>query len=1345
MSALFISHSSADSAAAAELTAWLARQGHRSVFLDFHPERGIPAGRHWEQELYAQLRACQAVVVLCSADSMASPWCFAEITHARALGKPVFPLKIGPGAVSPLLGDLQIVDLTRDREQGHERLAAGLAAAGLDPTGLFEWDGSRAPYPGLLAFQKADAAVYFGREAAIQSTREKLNRLQRLGGARLVLVLGASGSGKSSLMRAGIMPRLQREPDRWLVAEPFRPLSRPFDAVAIALAGVAKGVDWKSIRDVLRRSGDDGAWRDLLNDLRRAAACPEATLLLVIDQFEELLGDGADDECAAFMRLLREMTSVPDAPVLCVAALRSDFLGAFQTTPALDGVSHEALLVPPMAPAELTQVVEGPARVAGVELEPGLASAMVADTATGDALPLLAFALRELWDRHGAGGSLRLEHYRALGGLQGALARAAEALCTEGNLDTSQLELLRQALLRLVRVDPEGRFVRQPRAWAELPQPVQPLLERFVQARLLVSRGELDGARILEVAHEALIHHWQRLRHWVDQDRQFLLWRESLRTAMTDWNRNDQSTDFLLRGVLLSQSIQWTIERPSDLTDAEHVFIRHSMMANRRAVRRKRLRLIAVVASTSAAVLGVAFLLYMQASNRQRTASLQAVTIWADLTDKTANDFLESSHQIALWSLTYSSRLVQQYFVSLLQSTPELHIRFGMHPHEIARALGLRWPTSPEAMEILNAALRGDRKPPDFDQSEALGQGLSELAARLTDPELHHAYEAILSAMDTLQVQDREQAEYQLSVIAKTLGSLAPRLDEDQSRRAVQALLKRIEANTTLWLLADLAAALRVVPGILTDEQARVATASLLKAATLITDEHYAPLLTGAMRSVAVKYGEQQAQDALNEMLVLASRTHNPATLEVVATAAASLPVELTDEQAGQVVDRVLRAIQKTTDPRDLGPLGKGLGALIGKLRGPQLQKAIPSVLKIGQRQDQYSLLVWLPAARSVTPGLTTKQAREVFHTTLRAIQRNTAYGMRGEVSETVAGLTQRLPKEDTHSALGWAMAVIEAPNSWDTLQAAGEVTRMLAGRLTEAETERARESLLRSLLGLNIGTRKRPDPYFSPGAFAALLRAVAALNGPLSPTQTDQFVMTFLETAGRNRAVSGDRDLLSVPVSAFASKLPQKEVSRVFALVSDWMENPPEYARYSLDEFGRALQKVSFLLGERLEGGDATASSARILRVLRLRNGAEYLLPFVDSMTGMASQLPEVSRIEGLTIAKSGLAWARSRYEAESWARAVCALLPRNNAIEFVRGIVESMKYPVGGGSTTAVLMNCLSDRFVAAPRRGAGLSAMLYWIATSYPQVDLYQRPDCPPPARRDVWCPVASSDRK
>ncbi len=585
MSAIFISHSSADNPVAGELSAVLARAGHRSVFLDFDPQAGIPAGRHWERELYAQLRSCQAMVVLCSANSVASPWCFAEITHARALGKAIISVRLDTTPVWGLLTDRQVIDLLTDRAAGWQRLLHGLKAAGLDPTALADWDGARPPYPGLAAFEAKDAAVYFGRATAIQNGLETLARLRDRGGPRLVLVLGASGSGKSSLVRAGIVPRVERDKGLWLVAPPFRPLAKPLEGMAMALAALPGAPGWSAIRSSLDIATDPDRWLGVINDLR-AQVGPEASVMLVVDQLEEALDASAEQtqgaERAAFLGLLRSVAEQSNGPLFVLATLRSDFLGAFQTHPLLRGVAYEPIHLAQIALADIGQVIEGPARMAGIELEPGLAQAMVADTATDNALPLLAFTLRELHDRFTTelqrGGRLTIDQYRhQLGGLQGAVARAAEALC-EGS-SAQELGTLRRALLGLVRIDTEGRFVRRVRLWRELPEAAHAQLERFVTARLLTSRTPAGGEhapsasdeampearseRVLEVAHETLFSSWQRLAGWLAADREFMLWRERLNSACATWQTNQRDATLVLRGPLLAEAQRWRSERAS--------------------------------------------------------------------------------------------------------------------------------------------------------------------------------------------------------------------------------------------------------------------------------------------------------------------------------------------------------------------------------------------------------------------------------------------------------------------------------------------------------------------------------------------------------------------------------------------------------------------------------------------------------------------------------------------------------------------------------------------------------------------------------------------------------------
>ena len=422
-----------------------------------------------------------------------------------------------------------------------------------------------------MVFQEQDAAVYFGRGNEIQATVEKLNRMQRFGDTQLAVVLGASGSGKSSLLRAGVLPRLRRDSDRWLVLGTFRPLGQPVDRLATVLSAAFKscGTDhpWQEIRDRLAQPATDTAAAyliELVKDLRVASGRSEAALLLGIDQFEELLTSGGEDR---FLKLLRTLVQAGNRSVILIATLRSDFLGKFQNHGILRGLAYEPIDLPQLPLEAFTEVIEGPARLAGLELEPGLAGAVVADAGTDDALPLLAFAMRELWEARGADGLLTIDQYRnGLGGLQGSVAKAADGIYPHRFRSPDEERDLRNAFLAMVRVV-GGDYVRKPARWNELPESANAMLERFVQGRLLVSRGE-GTDRILEVAHEALIRRWGKLRAWVEENREFLRTRERIASQVRLWEEEGRRPDRLLApGRPLAEGEDLLATRRADLEE----------------------------------------------------------------------------------------------------------------------------------------------------------------------------------------------------------------------------------------------------------------------------------------------------------------------------------------------------------------------------------------------------------------------------------------------------------------------------------------------------------------------------------------------------------------------------------------------------------------------------------------------------------------------------------------------------------------------------------------------------------------------------------------------------------
>jgi AAA ATPase domain/TIR domain len=428
--------------------------------------------------LYYKLRQCQAVVALLTPSWLASKWCFAELVQAREKGKAIFPVKVQPCETS-VFGDVQHIDLTAKSDEGYRRLAIGLRERGLDPLDAFDRDPKRPPYPGLLAFQEEDAAVFFGRGQEILNGLETLDALRRRGrGApRLVLFLGASGSGKSSLVRAGLIPRLKKTPSEWLPLAPFRPQDEPLDELALALAdrleALGRPQDWGEIAKKLKAAAgqepaDGKVLVTLVRELTIAAKRREATVVLTIDQAEELFGYSSADAASRFWRLLRSALEASDRQLIAVATMRSDFLGEFQAVRALHDpaydhdFAYQAVPVDPMPERNFVEIIRGPARLAGLQLEYGLVEAMVADTVTRDALPLLAFTLRRLYDRCGEDGRLEIHEYDDLGRLEGAIRAEADRVLSEAPPSSEDLEALRAAFVpTMVRINAEGAYARR--------------------------------------------------------------------------------------------------------------------------------------------------------------------------------------------------------------------------------------------------------------------------------------------------------------------------------------------------------------------------------------------------------------------------------------------------------------------------------------------------------------------------------------------------------------------------------------------------------------------------------------------------------------------------------------------------------------------------------------------------------------------------------------------------------------------------------------------------------------------------------------------------------------------
>jgi len=612
MSHIFISHSSRDTEQAARLLTCLHAHGFSETFLDFDKHAGLAPGADWERTLYREMAAAEAVILILTKNWFESKWCFAEFTQARALGKAIFPLIEAPTGETLVSSDIQHLDLVKDREGGLARLTTELTEVVVNARGGFAWEHTRPPYPGLLAFDEADAATYFGRDDDIRRLIERLNARRAQGGAKLVAVLGASGSGKSSLLRAGVLPRLKRDKRNWIVLPPFRPQLHPVEELAQAVAmALGPGSDWRHWREAFASEDLTPTLSDLARDLRATHGSNEAQILITVDQSEELFGAAEKTGAEQFLRVLNSLQD-ERLPFLVAMTLRADYLDELQRAPALTAPFEEFSLKP-MALARVRDIIEGPARVAGLTVDDALTAAAMSDAATDDALPLLAFALRELYDRFGQKRHLTLEAYRALGDdarqlspLENAVRRKADEVLAAAKPSPEDLQALREAFVpAMVRVNAEGEYVRRPARFEALPPNARPLIERLARARLLIIQKEQD-ATMVEVAHEALLRKWPLLRGWLDEEREFLIGKDQLEQDLLDWGKTpaQEKTEALLSGLKLTRARAWLVEKPLQLSEAERRFIQDSIAHHEaEAARREKFRRRVQQASVTAAVI----------------------------------------------------------------------------------------------------------------------------------------------------------------------------------------------------------------------------------------------------------------------------------------------------------------------------------------------------------------------------------------------------------------------------------------------------------------------------------------------------------------------------------------------------------------------------------------------------------------------------------------------------------------------------------------------------------------------------------------------------------------------
>ena len=638
MPLLFISHSSKDKAEAEKLVEWLEAQGVDSLFLDSDAQHGIKAGSDWEKTLYQAIRRSHAFIFLISDHWIASQWCGFEFMQARALGKIIFPIRIQAGLDTEIASDLQHLDFNKDRDDALQRLQSGISEITLNTRHHVAWDTERSPYPGMMAFEAEDAPVFFGRDNEINRLRERLDQHRTQGSASLLVLLAASGAGKSSLLKAGLLPRLQHH-RHWLATDALRPQREPLRQLAQVLANATGQIE--HIETLLAGlQGDYGVavLRDCIQQLQTQHQQWDSSLLLTIDQAEELFTTAEPTQTRQLLDLLAAAQAA-QLPVLTLLSMRSDYLETLQQQLSqLTGdntLSNDLFTLDTLPMEQIGELIRGPAEVTGLTVEDGLLTAATKDAANTDALPLLAFALRELYERFGGNGDLTLDEYQRLGSdqlnpLENAVQQKAAQAIQPEQLSDEALKALRDAFIpHMVRVNDSGDYVRQPARWDDLPVKAHDLLDKLTNARLLVqhteqAEGQGRTEKRVEVAHEALLRHWALLNSWLREEHDFLLGKQQLEHSLREWQdlAEDQQDKGLLRGIALERGREWLFADKAGLSAEEKDFIRRSHQAEEQQRKGQRNRLLGFV-SALVVVAGVAIWQAFSATEAEKVAQNQ--------------------------------------------------------------------------------------------------------------------------------------------------------------------------------------------------------------------------------------------------------------------------------------------------------------------------------------------------------------------------------------------------------------------------------------------------------------------------------------------------------------------------------------------------------------------------------------------------------------------------------------------------------------------------------------------------------------------------------------------------
>ena len=1196
---VFLSHNSADKPAVEELARRLKVEGIEPWFDRWHLIPGEP----WQQALERAL-ADSATVAVFVGPSGFGPWQNEEMRAALARrvgestgGFRVIPVLLPGGTreersrLPTFLVASTWVEFRKslDEEDAYHRLKAGIRgqAPGTAP-GEAVYEG-QCPYRGLKAFQAEHAAFFFGREARIEWLLNELRPATTSGSGepsrenRFLGIIGASGSGKSSLARAGLVPalrqgRLDGSADWPIVI--CRPGNDPLESLATALAADATiGPRIGDVGDLIKRLEADETRLHLTTRVALGNGPESQRVVVVVDQFEELFTLSTDSSAKtratldpaesqsgesrrkSFIDNLVFAAGIPGGKTIVVLTMRADFYGKCASYANLAAaLSEHQDLVGPMTQSELREVIERPAQLVGLELEPGLTEMLLQDMQNQPgALPLLQHALWELWQRR-EGRRLTVAAYKAIGQLEGALEKQANEVFDA--LSPVEQETCRRLFLRLTQPGEGSEDTKCRVAVSQVGDSAATvsIIQRLTNVRLITTEGQLSrpDEAFIEVSHEALIRKWSKLRGWIDADREALRTQHRLTEAANEWNESERDAGYLYQGARLAETEEWSQTETADLTSLEKEFLAASLGQRDRGKREEELRKARELETLKQLAVSEHERASEQTAAARRSQRLSFMAlgltviavgafVWAFLAQREAVKYASETTQAKQNVDEARKKIEEEYAQNLLEridldpgnfganefpglwqiasqpkeweSIRSLILAIGLKNDDAAARMANRAPYLAQAL----IGLDSDRRKKFLDEiKRALQQTTSPavrlacvrlgIALRLEDPEFEFATQAV-DILSTAMVDESTNAAMD-DALAEDLRAAVRLFPNSGSADSVQPIIEAMQKIPDARVLRLLCDALAGTPHriekpadgrLIVDRLLTVMENDPEKGTRLEMLQELRLSLKSLPTNLEIVDIERGSQLFVQLITNSGSPEIHDSLVEIVESAA---PL-LTESQCPQFMESFRKAMSEAQDTQDAQTFARCVNAVATRLAQQDTPRAVELLMAAMQTSQEAESLQTLSTGLSKLPGTLPESAgRTAIEMLLKQMNETTQSGRLRLLAESLALFPTLLSRDDLAKATAKLLSQIQPERLPPELKEVAQSLAALPISLSPAESLPPVNVLID---GLKRSTK--------PETHLQLQTALQLLAGKMTPEAAMQAAEPILEAMAKSDA----------------------------------------------------------------------------------------------------------------------------------------------------------------------------------------------------------------------------------